>query len=113
MATFKPSQVAVVGVPFVATFGNSETEWAAAIIVRACEFHGDRWQALKWSQIQEALRADVTNKREPFVKLLENPFFRPDVHKLIAGGFARWTNGVNSTVEFTDAGLERLTKWVR
>lgn len=114
-ADFKPSQVDLAAPPLVGTLGHAEMEFAAAMIVRACQVHGDAWQAVSWDQIQSAMYADMTAERPPFAALMRNPFFQPDVHELVAKGFARWTGepAGRAPVELLPPAFEKMLSWVR
>ena len=107
----KPSDVVLCVPPLTATLGRSEREHAAALIVRACQELGDKWQAVSPRQVGEVLRADVAAGRQPFASLGVNPFFRPDVHDLVAKGFA--TMREDKAVELTEKALEAIAKWAR
>lgn len=116
--SFKPSQVVLDVPPLPGTFGKSELEHAAAIIVRVSQALGDVWQPATWKQVQSVLRTDATNGTLPFGGenggLLANPFFRPDVYGLVEGGFARDVGeGGEKAFELTPAGIARLERWVR
>jgi hypothetical protein len=104
---FRPSQVVLAPVPLVGTMRRAEVEFAAALLVRACQVLGDRWQPLSWQQVAKVLRADRTS----VAKWLANPFFRPDVHDLVARGYA--AGNPTAEVWLTAAGLEALERWVR
>lgn len=106
----KPSDIVLVGMPLTGTLGRSERECAAAIIVRACQELGDKWQAVSGRQIADVIRADVAADRMPFASLAFNPFFRPDVLDLVEKGFAARSGDL---VELTGAGLAAIAKWAR
>lgn len=110
----KPSNVVLFVPPLVGTFGSSEREGAAALMVRACQVRGDEWAPVTWEEIVDVMRGDCSAGVE-FGRLILNPFFRPDVHSLIAEGFARWTSDVGGSVEFTEKGLATLaaSRWVQ
>lgn len=87
----RPSEIRLAGVPLVATAGHAEAEHALAIIIRALQFHElEMYEPISWRQIQEALKADYEARREPFCKLIENPYFNPSPAELVQRGFARW-----------------------
>lgn len=110
----KPSEVVMGVPPLAATFGKAEAEWAAACIVRACQFHGDTWQPISAPQISEAIHSDIEAKREPFASLMRNPFFSPDVWKLIELGFARWVDREGGSAELLPPAIEAIrSKWHR
>jgi hypothetical protein len=111
---FKPSQVVLTGVPLSGTMGRSEVEVAAALLVMACVHHGDQWQALTLDQIADAIHARI--KDEPVASWNRNPFLRPDIDGLVAGGWVERTSPEEerrSPLRFTTKGLDALTRWVR
>lgn len=95
--------------PFVGTFNKGEAEVAAAMLVRACEFHGDRWQPITFAHVKEALKHDVDTKREPFATWMRNPFARPDIHRLVADGFVAEVGDAHA---FTAKAFEAMRRWV-
>lgn len=112
-SSFKPSEVALVGVPLVATMGRTETEAAAAIIVRTCAVMGDTWRSVSVAEITAVLRAEGANEHAPLHALLLNPFWRPDAQGLVDAGFAQWEGEPRkSPIALTEAGIERLRCWV-
>ena len=111
---FKPSQVVLASIPLVGTLGHAELEYAAALIVRTCQVHGDVWAAHPWTTIGPTLKADRDAGTEPMASLLRNPFFCPDVHLLVEEGFARWTAEPGSgPVELTPLALGSFGRWVQ
>lgn len=101
--------------PLVGCCGRAEVEQAVALIVRACQVMGNRWQPVAWPDIQKVLRADIEAKTPPFAWLVRNPFFNPDVHDAIRGGFARWTTADEGggPVELTPACLAAIERWAK
>ena len=100
--------------PLVGTFKKTEAEVAAAYIVRTLQMDGDSWHAVVSTDIAAQLRADLEAQIEPWASLAQNPFARPDVHRLVADGFAEWTEeGDSSPIRFTEKGIEALRRWVR
>lgn len=114
MIDFKPSQIAIdTPMPFTDTFKKSEAEVAAALIVIACAQRlGDAWMPVMPNTIGDLIRSDPAVR-----KWLSNPFVRPDVHRLIADGFAEWVGEKpergDRAVRFTDKGFEALRRWVK
>ncbi len=109
MTTFPPSAVrADIFPPFVGTFNRSEAENAAAALVWVCQKKGE-WGPVHARDIGDLMKEDfaAVNERARFWR---NPFVRVDIHRLIADGFAEWTDA--ETVRFTDAGMKRLARWV-
>jgi hypothetical protein len=113
--TYKPSQVVldVGATPLAGTMGRAEREQAATLIVRACQFHGDTWQPIVFSQIQRTMFADVETETKPLCHLVKNPFFKPNAYELVEHGFARWTEEPGGPIELTAKALEVMRKWVR
>lgn len=109
----RPEEIELLAPPLAATFGRSEAEHAAAVIIRGLAFHQlELFEPISWRQIQEAMVADVAELREPFASLVKNPFFRPDPHDLVERGFARWVeDGV--VIELTPAVVVPLQRWWR
>ena len=100
----KPSDVVLRPVPFVGLLGRAEREVAAAYLVRACQFHGDRWQAITLEQVKTAVRDDVQAGREPMTSMTTNPFYRPSFTELIELGYAlRVGDGYALTPAFFEA----------
>lgn len=111
---FKPSEVFIDTVPpLCATMDRAESEHAAALLVLACEFHGDTWAPMMPRHVGEAIRWALDKGRYPWPALNRNPFFRPDFYELVKKGFARWTENEGGPIAFTDEGLQRLRRWVR
>ncbi len=112
---FTPSQVFLNCIPpLTATMGRAEREHAAALLVRACQVMGDRWQPVTPAMLGEVIQADLAAQAEPLSSLNRNPFFCPDFHDLAAKGFARWTEeDGKGPLELTERGIEALRRWVR
>lgn len=98
--------------PLVATMKRTEREIAAALIVRACQVHGDRWQAVSPKLIGETLQADVAARTEPMASLSSNPFARPDFHSLVAEGYASGDLATHAPLELTEKAFEAMRRWV-
>jgi hypothetical protein len=113
MTTYKPSQVVLYAPPLVGTMHKAESEFGAAMIVRALAKRGDEWRPIPSAEVFEVAREDDKSDDPIWSKLYKNPFFKPDVHKLIADGYARWVEVETQTVEFTEKGFEAMRKWVR
>lgn len=111
--------------PLGSTFGRSEREVAAALIVRALQVRGGSWGPVTFAEL-EALVA----RADPWtIAILSNPFHRPEFFDLIAKGFARWLeppadddpsaierfHDAGGTIELTDVGIDRLARsiWIR
>lgn len=111
---FRPSQVVLAVPPLCGTMGHAEREFAASLIVRACQARGDAWQPIDLKTLGEVLGDDLAAKVEPWASLNRNPFFRPDFRELADGTFGRWTGEPGeSAIELTPAGVEALRRWVR
>lgn len=112
--TFKPSQVRVdLPIPFVGTFGASEAEQMAALLVLTLARSDDAWRPVKAPEIGQLLQSVLDKPTDPVHRWASNPFMRPDVWRLIKDGYTEWEGGVvQSGVLFTDKGLSALSKWV-
>lgn len=116
-----PAQIDCTGIPpLTATFGRTEREVAAAMLVLACTDHGS-WYAAAPPDIGNAI---IERESDPAYRWLHNPFCRPDFHELVAKGFAEWVDGSPRTtaagepmklLRFTDAGIAALagSRWVK
>lgn len=111
--SFKPSQVELIVPPLVDTMHHAQTEFAAAMIVRALQRRGDTWRPITTAEVFEVAREDDKGEDPTWSKLYKNPFFRPDVHKLVANGYATWLEPTMETIEITDKGREVMQRWVR
>jgi hypothetical protein len=113
--SFKPSEVFLNAIPpLTATMGRFEREFAAALLVRACQVDGDAWRGFTPAELGKVIARDLEAKVEPMVSWNRNPFLRPDFRDLVAQGFAACTDLDNGApVEFTERGLEALRRWVR
>jgi len=111
----KPSDVVLNHIPpLVGTLGRSESEAAAALLVRACQVRGDKWAPVAAEDLGETLSADLDARVEPWASLDRNPFFRPDFWALVEEGNARFTGEAGkSPIEFTEQGIEKLRRWAR
>ena len=90
--------------PLCATFGRSEREAAATIMVATMTKKDDLWGPVSGREMHAALMADDELKQ-----LAQNPFWRPDFADLAIQGFARYVEFPgNWGVEFTAAGVDRL-----
>ncbi len=116
MIDFKPSAVNLGGSypPLCDTFGRSEAEAAATLIVLACVELGDAWIPVGPETIGRLIEGARTSRTEPLYSLSRNPFWHPDIWELIKRGAAEWVGepGDHGVVQFTEAGLERLRRWV-
>jgi len=124
--SFKPSQIDVFArsyLPFIGTFGHTEAEVAAAMMISTMRYDGDKLQPVSFEQIKTWMyEAERSEKR--WRDLLNNPFVTPDIDMLIADGYARWVgegpehrSGPEDPVrpvEFTERGIARLEEkgWV-
>lgn len=113
MPDYKPSDVVLLPIPLVGTFGKAFAEYAATLLVRACARRGDIWQAVEPKEMGAAIKADLEEKVEPLFELRLNPFFRPDMLELVKRGYAEWTGKVGGAVQFTAEGFTAMERWVR
>lgn len=118
MPDFKPSEVRMwrSWLPLFNTFGRIEMEWAAALMVIACVYFGDRWQPITMKQLGEAMK-DAGDRKEGYLHHLRGPdtaIPRPDHRGLVDKGFAVFDGDPdnNALISFTDKGFEMLRKTV-
>ncbi len=111
-AQYKPSEIVLGVPPLVGTMGRAVAEHAAALMVRACVRNGDRWQEMTPPMVGEAMKADADEKIEPTCSLVENPFFRPNMHALVDAGYAEWVDEERGPLRFTDKAIEAMRRWV-
>lgn len=111
MADFKPSDVALSIPPLVGVFGNAEAEHAAAVMVRGLQGTTNSFRPISFVDARYVIERDVEAKRKPFALLMPNPFFNPNIDKLIHLGFARFVEG-RRVVEFTAEGVSALQAFV-
>lgn len=110
MIDFLPSQVHLGAPPLTGTMGKSESEHAAACLVRVCQARGDTWAAHAWATVAKVITEDIEASLEPFASLMRNPFFRPEIGRLVRDEFATIADGA---LAFTPKGFEALRPWVR
>lgn len=113
---FPPSSVVLRSPLLCDTLGKAEREVAAALIVRTCAVHGDRWRPVELDQLLEVFRADAAAIRSPWGGLAEaisRGLLFPDFAGLLAHGFAvaRGPEGGPAILELTPLALERIGKW--
>lgn len=104
----KPSDVLLRAPLLYGAFGKAEAEWAAGLIVRACQLQGDEWKPVTAADIGDAMQADIDEKVEPLASLVRNPFFRPDIWQLIERGFARWVNEPGGAAELLPHAIDLI-----
>lgn len=110
---FTPSQVRLGIPPLVGTMERAKREFAAALIVRACQVNGDTWGPVELRALGLVIKDDIDAGREPIASLNRNQFFRPDFHMLADGVFGRWIGAPGeSAIELTEHGIESLRRWV-
>jgi hypothetical protein len=113
MVDFKPSQVLLGPIPLVDTMRRAERELAAAMLVYACAVLGDRWQAVPLKEVARIIGEAFANKVVPVIHWA-NPFLKPDPFDLCAAGYATASGETpERTIEFTEAGLVAMQRWVR
>ncbi len=116
MPDFKPSQVFLTPVPLCGTMGHAEREFAAALIIRACQVNGDTWHAVTTQEIGRMIEAIQKDRAaDPWLfDFLTNPFIKFDVYELVEHAYARWTGEPGkSPVELTDRAFEAARYWVK
>lgn len=110
---FLPSQVMLTSSPLVATMDHAEREFAAALIVRACQVLGDTWQPVELRDLGQVMKADVEQGHEPMASFKDNLFFNPNFDLLADGVYGRWLDVPReSAIELTERGIEALRRWV-
>lgn len=85
-----PSAIRILVPPFVGSLGSAELEHAAALLVRACQVRGDRWQPMLYDEMEAVLKDDIAQQRGPICRFLRSPFLSPDFARLVDGGWAAW-----------------------
>jgi hypothetical protein len=114
----KPRHIAIIEglpTPLTGVFGKSEVEQAAAMLLLGMQAE-DSWEGVSPAQIGLRLR-ELSDDNATIRSWLHNPFVRPDIDWLIAGGFAEWVGdegeGCKRPVRFTAQGLEALrhSRW--
>lgn len=109
--TFKPSQVDLHGSfpPLCDTMKKGELECTAALMVRACQVNGDKWQPVYVKQLAELLTA-----KDPLVvSIISNPFLTPAYTDLVEKGYATFDGVDEAGLSFTEQGYTAMLKWVR
>lgn len=89
----RPAEVALSGPFLTDTLGNAETEFAAGLVVlwHRAEGHVD-WVPVTRSTIIGWLEQQVAAGREEILRLVRNPFWRPDPDRLRHEGWITgWT----------------------
>lgn len=108
--TTLPRDIQIGVPPLVGKFGKSEAEHAAALIILVCKAE-NAWRPVFPREIGVMMRD--TPLHMELGRLFSNPFFRPDVHRLVADGWARWVgdsgDGDGRAVELTPAAIEKLS----
>lgn len=106
---FKPSDVYLGVPPLVGTMGHAEREFAAALIVRACQVEGDAWHPIGPAELGRVIKADIAAGTEPIASLNQNPFFKPNFYELADGEHGRWVGEPGkSPLELTAHGIEMI-----
>lgn len=106
---FVPSQVSLSQF-FLGTFDHAEAKNTAAAIVAVLAMNGDTWRVAGCEELADGF-AKLTQDEGMWRTRYNNPFIRVDMHDLVKRGFAEWDNG-SPGIRFTEAGLERMRKWV-
>ena len=105
-----PADVDTTGLVLHNTFGRTEREAAAWLIVRLLQVRGQGWDA---SFVMRDL-ADLLGTDEPTQRRCSNPFFRPDFGWLVDNWLVRQTNPetVQEPCFVTENFIERLRRRV-
>ncbi len=114
---FRPSQVRLwrAWLPLIDTFGQAETEFAAALMVIGCRFYADEWQPLCPRQIGHAMKAAGQPGGQMHHLADQAMIPRPDMRRLAADGFAVFLgdeNGDDVPLRFTQKGYDMLRRTV-
>jgi hypothetical protein len=73
---FRNTERKTVGaLPLMMTLKRAETEFALAMLVRACQVHGDRWQALTFGEVKSAMLLEALALTDTGLEVLR-PFAR-------------------------------------
>ena len=99
------------GMPLVGTFNNSEAEWAAALLIMACQHRGD-WEPTKPSEIGEAIERHKDDDAFLWMRAMIRD---PDFDRLQEDGFIGGIDADRTgAVMFTLKGLLALEEsgWV-
>ena len=109
-----PSQIVLrAPLPLTDTMGRAEREVAAALIVRTCHVHGDKWQPVTPRMIGEVIKQDLDDGTEPFKTMNLYPFARPDFRDLIKAGYGEGGGEGGQPIALTEKGLLAIQKWAR
>lgn len=103
--------------PLTNTFGKTEAELAAALMVHTLHIAGDAFRPLSWSEVVDTITAEVAANRGPWAKLMANPMFRPSLPELMKphdnpdGSSYRFVEQIaDGRYQFTDHGIAALLK---
>ena len=107
----KPSDVILTTPPLTGTFGRSEREHAAALLVRCCQVNDDKWAAFNPRELGNAIETDLDADVEPVASWKRNPFINPDFCDLVSMGFA--VIGEDNRIGFSEKGLKALIRWAK
>jgi hypothetical protein len=117
MPDFKPSQVFLAPIPLCGTMGHAEREFAAALIIRACQVNGDAWHPVAAEELGMMLKAALDVGAEAgdrwLLEFLSNPFIKYDFYELVEHGYAKWTDEPGKAAELTDKAFEAMRYWVK
>jgi hypothetical protein len=105
---FVPKQV-MLGAMFVGTFDKMEAENTAAVMVKILQDNGNVWRTMHCNELADGFEK-LTKDDGPWRRWFNNPFARISLHELVDRGFAEWQS--DSSVRFTEAGIERMRKWI-
>lgn len=112
----KPSDIAICEpTPLTATFGLTEAEQMAAVMILVMVEHGDTWGTVTHEQIGaffEAMKA-AKERGEKIPTWIDSPFFRPSMPELIERGFVSEVE--TRSWQFTEKAREalRTSSWNR
>lgn len=115
-ALLPPSSLDVLTFPaLLGTMGRAEAEQMAALIVRALAVNGDTWRPIGIAEVLAVIEADIAAGHGPWARLNRNPFYNPSPSALLEAGteperFAQWFDKEGGLLQFTPAGIARLTR---
>ena len=111
-----PSSLNVLVFPSLhGTLGRAEVEQMAALIIRALAVNGDTWRPIGLEEVIAVIEADIAANRGPWARLKTNPFYVPSLTELLRAGttdgrFAEWFDKEGGLIQFTPAGIAKLTR---
>jgi len=90
-------------------FNKAELEWAAILVICYCEQNGNKWQPIIYEDFVAFLGFKMTPREA------SNPFYKPDLLKLIADGYLDEQNDGDvktSTITPTEKFVDHCAEWM-